>query len=66
MFKKRKLRKRFEKIGSQVDVAYLLYLNNQEPIHFPSESDAMKYIQDFRQENEIFKLQIFRIETYSL
>lgn len=66
MFRNHKLRRRLAKIGSNVDVNYLLYLNNQEPITFPSQEACFKYIQDYRSENVIFKLQIYRIETYSL
>lgn len=61
-----KLRRRLCQIGTSVDVSYLLYLNNQEPIHFPSQNDCFAYIRQFRNENEIFKLQVYRIETYSL
>lgn len=61
-----KLRRRFRQIGTSVDVSYLLYLNNQEPIHFPSQKDCFAYVKQFRNENVIFKLEIFRIETYSL
>lgn len=66
MFRNLKLRRRLRQIGTSVDVSYLLYLNNQDPIHFPSQNDCFAYVKQFRNENEIFKLQIFRIETYSL
>lgn len=66
MFHNLRLRKRLQRIGSSVDVSYLLYLNNLEPISFPSQDDCFQYIKNFRNENVIFKLQIYRIETYSL
>lgn len=61
-----KYRKRLKRIGSSVDTSYMLYINNQQPISFPTQDDCFRYIKDFRRENVIFKLEIFRIETYSL
>lgn len=64
--RKRKLAKRLAAVGSRVDEQYLLYVNNDEPICFTDYQSVIEAIQKYRERNEIFKLQIFRIETYSL
>lgn len=66
MFKKRKLARKLASIGSHVESVYMVYLNNNEPLSFSSKSDLTSYVEHFREENVIFKLQIYRIETYSL
>lgn len=66
MFEKRKMAKRLAKIGSCVDMSFLLYINNEEPISFPTYANCVAYLKEFRENNVISKLQIFRIETYSL
>ena len=66
MFRNFKLRKRLAKIGSSIDTSFLVYINNEEPMSFPSQDSCFDYIKSFRSDNVIFKLQIFRIETYSL
>lgn len=66
MFKKRKMAKQLASVGSHVDTSYMIYVNNEEPVMFPSRDECMSYLKQFRESNEIFKLQIFRIETYSL
>lgn len=66
MFKKRKLLKKLSAIGTHVESTYSCYLNNDEAKYFPSQDDVFSYIKAYRENNVIFKLQIFRIETYSL
>lgn len=66
MFRKRKLIKRLSDVGSRVDTSYMCYVNNDDAISFPSYDDVISYLKTYRQETTIFKLQIFRIETYSL
>ena len=66
MFDGIKLRRRLKRIGSSCDTSYMLYVNNDEPCVFPSRSDVESYLSHYRSENIIFKLQIYRIETYSL
>lgn len=66
MFKNAKYRKRLRQIGSCVDVQFLLYVNNEEPMQFADEKSAIAYLKNFRKENEIFKIQMYRIESYSL
>lgn len=63
---KRKVAKRLAEIGACVDTSYLLYVNNEDPMTFGSYDDILSYLQNFRDNNVISKLQIFRIETYSL
>lgn len=63
---KRKIARKLAKIGSMVDTSYMVYVNNDEPCMFPSQSDALSYIKEYRESNQIFRLQIYRIETYSL
>lgn len=65
-FFRRRCAKRLAKIGSIVDTSYLVYLNNEDPMTFALRDDAYKYIKNYRDNNAIFKLQIFRIESYSL
>lgn len=64
--KNRKLRKRLSEVGSSVSTSYLLYVNNENPMSFDSKHQVFSYLKRFREENVIFKLQIYRIETYSL
>lgn len=65
--RKRKLgSKRLAEVGSLIDTSFVLYVNNLEPISFATKDAAFKYLSEFRSENVIFKLQIYRIETYSL
>lgn len=66
MFEKLKMRRKLQNVGACVDTSYLLYINNEQPITFALRNDLMSYVQNFRNENPIFKLQIYRIETYSL
>lgn len=66
LFKRRKLAQRLARIGSCVDTSYLLYVNNEDAMSFHSYDDALSYLKSFRSDNIIYKLQIFRIETYSL
>ena len=58
--------KRLASVGSRVDTSFLVYLNNEEPRQFDSRDNAISYVEDYRDNNAIFKLQIFRIESYSL
>lgn len=66
LVKKVLCKRRIKKDGSLLDIVYILYVNNLEPITFPSQASALSYLDSFRNENQIFKLQIYRIETYSL
>lgn len=66
MFFKRKLAKKLAKIGSCVSTSFVLYVNNEQPISFECKSDLFNYLKEFRSNNLIFKLEIYRIETYSL
>lgn len=66
MFFKRKIAKRLAQIGSMIDTNYMLYINNEKPMSFQSYDDVISYLKEFRSNNVISKLQIFRIETYSL
>lgn len=66
MFKRRKLLRKLADVGSSVDVSYMVYINNDEPCVFPSKDDAISYIRQYRLATSIFKLQLFRIEVYSL
>lgn len=66
MLKNRILRRRLRQIGTSVDMSFLLYLNNESPMSFPNEDSLFKYVKEYRENNTIFNLQIYRIETYSL
>lgn len=61
-----RIRKRLKKDGSLVETNYCLCLNNEEPMYFPNRDALRDYLQKYREQNEIFNLQLFRIETYSL
>lgn len=64
--RKRKIAKMLQKVGSSVDVSFLVYVNNDEPRKFDSRQSALVFLNDYRKQNTIFNLQIFRIEVYSL
>lgn len=66
MFRNRKIAKKLVAAGSCVDTSFMVYLNNDEPAVFPTHDDCMDYIRSYRENNCIFKMQIYRIETYSL
>lgn len=66
MFKWFRINRRLKRDGALVESSYLLYLNNLDPISFESRSDLSAYLKKYRVDNEIFKLQIYRIETYSI
>lgn len=66
MFNCFRVNRRLKKEGILVESSYLLYLNNLEPISFENRADLSAYLKKFRADNEIFKLQIYRIETYSI
>lgn len=66
LFRKHRLAKRLASVGACVDTSYLLYVNNDEPISFNNLDDCKSYLSDYRKDNSIFRLQIYRIETYSL
>lgn len=66
MFQGLKLRRRLKQIGSSISTSFLLYVNNEKPMSFDTRSSALSYLKRFREENVIFKLEIYRIETYSL
>lgn len=66
MFLRLKQKRALKKDGSLVDSKFLLFINNCEPMTFSTRADLSKYLRNFRNETDIFKLQIFRVETYSL
>jgi hypothetical protein len=65
-FFKRKMARRLAKVGASIDTCYMLYVNNEEAITFPTKEDCISYLQQFRENNIISRIQIYRIETYSL
>ena len=66
MFRRLKLKRRLKSLGDLVETQYVVFLNNVDPMYFNSRVELYEFLCSFRKENEIFKLQIFRIETYSL
>lgn len=66
MFSTRRVAKKLASVGSRVDCSYLVYINNDEPVTFSTHDECMSYIREYRSNNVIFKLQIFRCEVYSL
>lgn len=66
MFFKRKVARKLAKIGSCVDTSFMVYINNDEPVSFPSKENLLSYLKEYRLCNVISRLQIYRIETYSL
>lgn len=66
MFSQRKIAKKLSSVGSRVDCSYLVYINNNEPVTLATHDECMSYIREYRFNNVIFKLQIFRFEVYSL
>ena len=65
-FRLRKTARQLASLGSKVDEQFMVYLNNDEPVAFPTRSGALNYIKNYRLDNEIFLIQIYRINTYSL
>lgn len=65
-FRLRKVAKKLASIGSIVDETYMLEINNESPMTFPSYDDLLGYLKHFRESNIIFNLKIYRINVYSL
>lgn len=63
---RRKVSKRLNSDGVKVDTEFLLFINDFDPRSFSNRDELRDYLQRFRNENEINKLQIYRVETYSL
>lgn len=61
-----RFRRRLKSTGDLVETQYVVFLNNVDPMYFNSRAELDDYLTNFRKENGIFKLQIFRVETYSL
>ena len=55
-----------QKQGSIVDTSFLVYINNESPMKFILKDDVIDYLEKYRKGTQIFKLQIFKVETYSL
>lgn len=66
MFRKRKLLKKLCDIGSKVDTQYLVYVNEFDPVSFSNRDECYSYLKKFREDNIIHRLQMYRIETFSL
>lgn len=66
MFQKRKYLKRLLSLGSNVLVCYRVVLNDDQPIEFADFNEVVSYLSHFRESNVIYKLQLFRVEIYSL
>lgn len=65
-FFRRKISRRLCSDGVKVDTEYLLFINDFDPRSFSNRDELRDYLQRFRNENEINKLQIYRVETFSL
>lgn len=61
-----KIAQKLAEIGSCVDTSFIVYVNNDEPISFPAKKNLVSYLEEYRTYNVISRLQIYRIETYSL
>lgn len=66
MFRTLKLKRRLKSVGDVIETQFVVFLNNVDPMYFNSRVELENYLCSFREENEIFKLQIYRVETYSL
>lgn len=69
MFSKLKLRRRVRHCydsSKLVESKFVVYLNNDEPKVLKDKSELHSYLSDYRKFNDIFSMQIFRIETYSV
>lgn len=65
-FRSRKIQKRLDSSGSFIESQYVLFVNNVDPLYFNSRQELMLYLDEFRSHTSIFKLQMFRVDTYSL
>lgn len=69
MFKKIRLRKvarQLANLGSIVDTSYMIEVNNEPALTFPTNDDVIAYLSKFRENNVIFRLKIYRVAVYSL
>lgn len=58
--------KRLEALGSSVSVLYQIKVNNSDLLTFETEDACYKYLSEYRDNNVIFNLEMYRIEIYSL
>lgn len=66
MLRMLKIRRRLKSDGVLVESQFVLFVNNVDPMYFQSRADLDNYLNEFRSHTSIFKLQIFRVDTYSL
>lgn len=66
LFRRKQLKSALENAGSHVDTSFLVYVNNESPMKFVFKDDVFDYLEKYRKGTEIFKLQIFKVETYSI
>ena len=65
-WKNRRLVRKLSSIGSRVDSSFMLYVNSDAPVQFAEKSSLIQYLSDYRCTNTIYKLSIYRVDTYSL
>lgn len=61
-----KIRRRLNRQGECIETSYLLYLNNLDPMTFPTREALADYLAKYRNENDIFTLHLCRVDVYSL
>lgn len=63
---KKKIVKKLSSEGSVVAIQFVLYINNDEPCIFDSESAVKEFISSYLAVNQIFNVNIYRIVTSNL
>lgn len=58
--------RRLRRDGLIVESNFVLYINNEAPIICGTKESAKETIENYRKQNDIFNLQIFRNDTYVL
>lgn len=65
LFRKRMLKK-VSSDGTLQSQSFVVLVNNEPLKMFDSKEDALAYLFRFRNENQIFSLSFYRVDTYSL
>lgn len=66
MFKRRKLLKRLQSLGSNVLVSYRVIINHEISQDLSSMEEVKSFLSSYRDNNVIYSLELYRIEIYSL
>lgn len=66
LFNRRRDKRMLLSDGVKTSVNYSVIVNNEEIKYFDDYSQALDFLERYRNSNQIFNLSVFRVEFYSL